>query len=391
VKRRVLHVSTVHAPYDTRIYGMEARALATAGYDVAMAITVGRPAMAQGVRVLPLGAFGGSRFRRLMRNFRAVKLMCGPYDLIHIHDPELLIAAGVALLAGRRIIYDVHEFFYEKFKTNADITAAWIPPFVQPVVRNIYDMAERLLMPKFAGVVVVSDAMVDHYRRLLPADRIAVVKNYPSIDARQHESALRSAPPLAGPYILHTGGVSRDRAFHVIVAAAEHLRSRGNLTPIVNLGPIYLGAYTKTEQKNLSARAKASDVRLLGLVPYEESLRWIAHAAIGYLPMVVSENNAQGQPRKLFEYFTFGLPVVASDFGKVRTIVLEWDAGYLAAPEDGKAHAEALLRMLSDEPVRARYANNSGHAGEAYSFSAQLPKLLALYRLALGTNVSPAR
>ncbi|HXW76405.1 MAG TPA: glycosyltransferase, partial [Candidatus Eremiobacteraceae bacterium] len=191
------------------------------------------------------------------------------------------------------------------------------------------------------------------------------------------------------PYVLHTGGVSKDRGFDVMIGAAERMRAMGVSAPIVNLGPIYLGNYAKADQDALLARAQAADVRCVGLVPYAQSLRWIAHARVGYLPMVLSENNIRGQPRKMFEYFAFGLPVVACDFGRVKEIIERHDAGLLVDTDDPSSHADALVRLLRDGSAHERYARNARAAGQTYSFDAELPKLMSLYDVALAGKFAP--
>ena len=360
---------------------MEAKSLAAAGYDVALATTVDEPAYRDGVRFIPLGAIRNlsRRSERIGRNRRALAAMREPYDIVHVHDPELLLGAALAQrFFGRAIVYDVHEFYEEKFG-GSDASADWIPRPLLSMVRRTYAAAERLVLPGSGGVVVVSDAMVERYRRYLPAERIAVVQNHPNIAEAEVAAALRWPAPLEEPYIVHTGGASKNRAFHVMVEAAEKLRSRSILAPIVNLGPVQLDGYAPGEQRALLERARAAGIVLAGTVPHEETLRYIAHARIGYLPIADNENNRRGQPRKLFEYFLFGLPVVAGDVGKIGTAVRERAAGLTAAPYDAEGHARALAALFCDRDAHARFSANARAAAAGLSFRTQLPKLIALY------------
>lgn len=378
---KILHVTTVHPPFDNRIFGMEAKSLAASGFDVTLATTVDSEERRDGVQILPLGAIGhlSRRSERIARNRRALALMRRPYDIVHIHDPELLVVAALAQrLFGRTIVYDVHEFYDEKFG-GGDVTADWIPRPLLAGVRRMYSMMELSVLPRAGGVVVVSDAMVPRYRRYLPPSRIAVVQNYPNVSNEDVDQARRAAPPMNVPYILHTGGASKNRSFEVMVETAERLRKDGIAAPIVNLGPVQLEGYGDVERRNLEDRARDAAIIMLGSVPHAEVLRWIAHAKIGYLPISDNENNRRGQPRKLFEYFLFGLPVVTSDVGKIGKAVSAPDAGIAVSPVDPAEHAAAIALLLNDPDRYGVCAANARKAATGLSFQSQLPNLVDLY------------
>lgn len=385
---RILHVTTVHPPFDGRIFGMEAKSLAAAGFDVTLATTVEGEGVRDGVRLVPLGKIGDAsrRSERLVRNLRALRCMRESYDIVHVHDPELLVASGLAQrLFGRSIVYDVHEYYDEKF-SGGDVTASWIPSPMLSLARGAYRFAEQTVLPRAAGIVVVHEAMLERYERLLPPERVAVVQNFPNFTEEELEAARRADPPLGVPYIVHTGGASRDRIFDVIVATAERLRGLGCAAPIVNLGPIRLEGYPPAEREALLRRAQAAGVQLPGNVPHAEALRWLAHARIGYLPLWDSENNRRGQPRKLFEYLLMGLPVVASAVGNIARLVESNDVGRAVPIADAARHAEALAFLLDDADAHAEYANKARSAAASFSFRSQLPNLVGLYERILSSQ-----
>src|SRR5690348_13600999 len=99
---RVLHVSTVHPPYDSRIFDREACGLARSGFHVEVAMNVATAEIRNGITIRPLGVHGGSRLRRIARNARALWYMLGSYDIVHVHDPELLVAGLVAAAFRKR-------------------------------------------------------------------------------------------------------------------------------------------------------------------------------------------------------------------------------------------------------------------------------------------------
>lgn len=370
---RLLHVTTVHAPFDTRIFAKETRSLAGAGHDVTLATTLAAPQRRDGVRLLPLGAYGGPRRRRVARGLRALRTMLAErYDVAHVHDPELLVVAAIPMLLGRRVVYDVHEFYRDEIKVKR-----WLHPLLRRAASFAYGMLESLALRRLAGIVVVSDVMRARYAGRLPHERIAVVRNFPSITDDDRREALARPPDCPQPYVVHTGGACRIRAFELLVGAAERLRKRGVRAPIACLGEVDLSDYA--DPKSLLRRAAAAGVLLPGRVPYVEALRWTAHARVGYLPLEPSANNALGLPNKIFEYFAFGLPVVATSLGGPVDDAMQDGGGTLVPPRDPERHAAALERYLLDDAAHSVAAVRSAAAGARTTFEGELAALERLY------------
>ncbi len=373
----MLHVTTVHQPLDTRIYYKEVRSLADSGYDVRLATTVAEATDHDGVSFLPLGDRGGSRLRRIFRDLRAFFTILAHRDaIVHIHDPELLLVAALPAFSGACIVYDVHEFYVERIAASE-----WLPPKLRRLASGLYDAVERAVLPRFAGIVVVNESMRARYERFVPRERVALVRNFPNVGVPDLERARRTAHPLGGaPYVIHTGGAMRLRAFHDLVAAAESLRALGSPLRIVNIGETSLADYDAKERDRLLERAERAGVVMVGPVGYAEALAWLAHARIAYLPLIDTENNRFGMPNKLFEYQLFELPIVASDIGRVAEIVRGTGAGEVVPVGDGAAHARAMHAIDADGERYERYASAAREAARTYSFAGEFDRLHVLYQ-----------
>jgi glycosyltransferase involved in cell wall biosynthesis len=345
-------------------------------------VTIAAPAPTKleedGVHFQSLGPLGGSRWQRLGRGFRAMLLMLSARGVIvHLHDPELLVAAFIPSILGRKLIFDAHEFYVAQIRQ-----ATWLPWFFRHAVASLYDFIERIVLSRFAGVVVATNAMRDRYARMVGDNRVAVVRNFPYIDITERSQVLAEGHPLGGqPYIVHTGGTSSLRMFHVIVKAVESLREHECTWPFVNLGEIDLSGYHPGVRKDLERRAAAVGIRNLGVISQEQAWRYCAHATVGMIFLKPIENYMQALPIKLFEYWTFGVPVVACDLGLVANYIRQTGAGLLFPPEDGNAAAQCVLRLWREPALRARLAQAALAASDSYEFSSELVNLLALYEV----------
>jgi glycosyltransferase involved in cell wall biosynthesis len=69
---------------------------------------------------------------------------------------------------------------------------------------------------------------------------------------------------------------------------------------------------------------------------------------------MASVGRSEGMPTAILEAMVAGKPVVATDVGAVRELVVDGETALLVPPESPEALAAALERMLADEPLRVR-------------------------------------
>ena len=110
----------------------------------------------------------------------------------------------------------------------------------------------------------------------------------------------------------------------------------------------------------------------------EELLQVTLSADLGLqLQFNVGLNSYYCAPTKLFQYLMAGLPVIASNFPGMLEIVEGGEVGLCVEPEDPRAIAAAIGRILSDDALRARMAANASRvAREKYCFEVEGVRLL---------------
>ncbi len=374
-RRRVLHVTTAHSAEDARVFHRNVKPLHQAGYDVALAAPMAAPNDSE-IPHFAIGVPGQNRWLRLGRIFNAARLMCSRSTaLSHIHDPELLVAALVAAALGKRVVYDVHEFYRLRLRQSE-----WLPRRFRVFAAHLYGALERITIPGLSGIVVCTPEMYEQYARMVDGTKLALVRNYPSFSADEIRAARNALPPVQTPYFIHTGGASGTKAFHVQVAVAEIIKSSGIGITFVNAGGIDLRAYSKPEREDLLDRAGRAGMRILGRLDRNALLQWIAHAEFGYAIWSNTTNERKGLPTKIYEYFAFGLPVVAADVGANGEVVRESGAGIVVDPSDASDHAAAILKLAQNADLREQYRLQASEAARKYSFESEFAALTSLYR-----------
>lgn len=76
---------------------------------------------------------------------------------------------------------------------------------------------------------------------------------------------------------------------------------------------------------------------------------WLARMSIGCLTSI-----SEGFSNAIMEYMAAGMPVVAIDVGGNRDAVVEGETGFLVAERSPEAFAKPIIRLLRDEPLRAK-------------------------------------
>jgi len=78
------------------------------------------------------------------------------------------------------------------------------------------------------------------------------------------------------------------------------------------------------------------------------------------------------------EAMACGVPVIATDVGGLREIVVQDESGILVPPGDAAALARAMMELLNDEPRRLRLARGARRRAECFSLDRRSRDLLGL-------------
>ena len=101
-----------------------------------------------------------------------------------------------------------------------------------------------------------------------------------------------------------------------------------------------------------------------------EGFREDVDALLAAGDLFVFPSHIEGMPNVVLKAYAAGLPVVASDAGGLAEAVCYEHTGLLVQPGDDGALAEAILRVLRDDPFRRRLAEQ-GRAWARPRFSVE--------------------
>ncbi|KYZ76424.1 hypothetical protein AXX12_08295 [Anaerosporomusa subterranea] len=349
---RIVHLSSVHGPFDTRIFLKQCKSLAQAGYEVSFVVPHHEDVVIEGVSIHGIKR-SQSRLARMTQVVLDVYKKASEIngDIYHFHDPEL-IPIGLALkYKGKKVIYDSHEDY------PSDILSKyWIPITLRKIISNLFALLENYSVSKFDAVVTVHKEIQQRFE--LRQKKVVVLHNYPiSQNIEPPENYSRKLVWL-GMMNEIRGSKQIDQAMTLCPAAELDI-----------IGPSATNTWN------------CSRINLLGNFPFEVAQKKASTYRAGLVTYLPEPNHIDALPNKLFEYMALGIPVIASDFPKWRQIVEDAQCGILVDPTSPEALAEAMKWIL-EHPEETRLMGENGKQAvlQKYSWSAEKAKLLKLYK-----------
>jgi len=366
---RVCILTSVHPPFDARIFHKQAKTLVKAGYDVTLIAQHDKDEVIDGIRIIALPR-PRNRLWRMLGTWRVFRLaLRQKADIYHIHDPELLPAGLLLKLVIRgKVIYDVHEDYGKQI-----LSKQYLPKNTRRLIARFVNLIEKSAVKFFDTIIAVTDDIMKDFSY---HKRAVLVRNFPILSAfSKMEKNTNSGNVFS---VIYAGGISEVRGISEIVEAMSYLDSAKNVR-LVLCGKFEPENY----QDEIRILKGAEMVECLGWLESEEVWQKETDANAGIVCLHPTERYRL--PVKLFEYMAAGLPVIASDFPVWKGIVEGNNCGLTVNPLDPKEIAGAI-EFLFDHPSEAKKMGENGRKAvlEKYNWEVESRKLLELYSRLIG-------
>ena len=367
---RVVHLTTVHDPFDNRVFHRECRSLAAAGYEVVL-LAPGEDEVIEGFRVGGLRRHGHRLTRMSLGVARAfLQALARRADLYHFHDPELIPAGLLLRLLGRRVIYDIHEDNRTALQER-EYLPSWLRALIAGTLARFEEGASRHF-----HLVLAERYYAERFPR---GEAILNYARFPALD----EGQLAARPRAGHPRLIYTGNVKSYRGAHRHARLLQHLPD-AELFLVGRCDPrLAADLQAGTEPGRLHLEGVGGHVPHERIVSYYLRESWTAGLAL-FPP---SRHTRRKELTKIFEYMAFGIPVLCADFPNLRRIVEGAECGICVDPERDEEAADAV-RYLWEHPEAARRMGERGReaARSTYNWDTQAEKLLRLYDVILSSG-----
>lgn len=272
-------------------------------------------------------------------------------DIVHTHASKAgALGRFAAYNSGAKIIvhtYHGHVFhsYFGKFKTS------------------IYKFVERYLAKKTTGIVAISESQkreLSDVFHICPKDKIEVIPlgleldTFASITSEKRQAARERFGLHEEDFAIAIVGrlaPIKDHLFFLNVVEQLLIKSKHSLKIfIVGDG---------TEKEVIQRRANEINAKFpnsIHLTSWIREMAQVYHA----LDLVCLTSKNEGTPVTLIEAQAAALPVVSTDVGGVRDVVLDQVSGFVLPKDDLNGYVEKTLELINDPEKRMQF----GAAGQ---------------------------
>jgi glycosyltransferase involved in cell wall biosynthesis len=294
-------------------------------------------------------------------------LNCLLPDIIHCHDFDTL-PAGLfwGLLHARPVVYDAHEYY---------------PDLCKPRLRGMGGkllfwlilIFERIGAHMASGVVTVDETLGTVYRRA--NRRVVVIGHYPPKVFASKGTPVFTRSDLT---LLYIGRLSVDRGLLIYADILRSLRALG-IPARLRLAGTFTSAQ---EEQKLHERCRGLEdaLDIIGWVHYDAIPSVLRCADLGLAILQPEPRYKVALPIKLFEYMAVGLPIIASDFPPIASMIKNVQCGVVVNPLDLKTAVERIVYWWEHpNKVRTLGANGRRAVLEKYNWETLAERLDDLY------------
>lgn len=372
--KKICVFTTVHRPFDVRVFHREARTLAEAGYEVVLLVHADfKIHLASGVHFKGIPR-ARNRFFRLLNIFRFAKYCLRENaDAYHFHDLELL-PVGVLLkwLTRKPVIYDCHENYPE-----AALERVWYPNWIKPLLSRLIAVFEPLLAKQLDTVICVVMDQQERFEK--KGCRTVLIRNVPRLEL--FDLALAQNLPRR-KRLIYLGGITRVRGAEVLIRIMSELRTTFPEYKLLLLGPFNEASVEKDIKQMIIQNQLTEHIEHIPFVPHEQVAEYLVQSHIGLIPWQIHEQMLKMIfPNKVLEYMACALPIVASDLPSLKKIIEESGAGITVKAEDVSQYV-AVIRTLLQNPEISQTLGRRGRefVQQHYNWNRESVILLQLYQ-----------
>ena len=244
--------------------------------------------------------------------------------------------------------FETHDFYAElSVRTDVNYNK-----------KRRYETIEKKYVPLISGVFCLQNSQKEWYKKLFPDQNIFV--------AHTGIEKIFKAPFTNRDYVTYVGSLDAHKGVEVLIKALAQTKTQPPL--------LIIGGKNETEKiqilKIIRNHYNSAKVQITGWVDKKEMGKYLSQTKLGIIPLQDTFfNRFLTSPLKLFDFYSYGIPVIASDLPTTRELVAEKQSGLFFKSEDAYDLAVQIDTLLSDQNLLEQMSSNVYQAAEQYLWS----------------------
>lgn len=361
----IVHLTSVHPRYDTRIFLKMCKSLSKK-YKVNLIVADNNGnEIKDNINIFDVGK-SNNRKDRIFNITKKILKKALEIDVkvYHLHDPELIPIGLKLKKAGKKVIFDMHENTPKQIKNKS-----YIPYILRTPIALIYKLYERNLLIKFDFIIFAEESYNIDYNFLKNSE---IILNMPDIDKlNKYKTFDRKENG-----IFYIGRISNERGLDITYEALKILNKRN-----INFFMHYIGFFNEKDIKHMNNDNK---IKFYGPLSLYEAMKYSLKSKVGLSILKPIDNYLYSYSTKIFEYMAIGLPVITSNFDLYRNIVEKNKSGICVNPLDYYEVANAIEYIFKN-PKEAKQMGENGRklVEKKYNWKIEEKKLFKVYEKVL--------
>jgi len=289
-------------------------------------------------------------------------------DIVHTHAAKSGTIGRLAAFSCKVPVV-VHTFHGHVFHS-----------YFNKVKTKTFINIERYLAKKSSGIIAISNIQkneLGNIYHICPPDKIKIIPLGLDLDTIQTDSDAKRQD-FRAQYLIRQdelvigiiGRLVPVKNHELFIAAITELIQRTNL----KLKFVIVGDGDRRQAIEQVCVQEKLDFTYFPKNPREAqvvftSWRTDVDAVLAGMDLVALTSHNEGTPLSLIEAQAAGKPVVSTDVGGVRDVVLDGKTGFIVPQDSAKAFADALLKLVENEALRKQFsAAGILHATSNFSY-----------------------
>lgn len=244
------------------------------------------------------------------------------FDAVHVHDlPLAAVGAKIAKKKNAKLTLDFHEHWPSLLEVSTH---------TQSILGKILSSKKQWLAYE-KKVCLIADHIIviseEFKNRLIgfgiPSQKIVVVSNTINTNSLSGIKLKAKSPHFE---LFYGGGINKHRGLETIILAIPYITAAIPDFKFVIAGA---GTYSSALKKMCSELNIAQYVEFTGHLEFKVMMERLSTSWLAAIPFHKNNHTDIAVPHKIFQYLSFGVPVIASNCSTITRILNELNTGII--------------------------------------------------------------
>jgi len=247
-------------------------------------------------------------------------------------DSLFVLISG--FLFRRKVVIHLHGGYFKMFFTKS----SWLR---KKYIKFVFKYVDRGIVLGYCLKHLLED--------VLPQAKIDVVYN--GVDSEPFDK-IESVKEKNGKFrILFAGLLEESKGYFDLIKAVPILKKNHPDIEVFLAGRWRANGFKKKVESYVQVNNLETQVKFLGVVTGEEKIQLFKTSDVFVLPTYFY---LEGQPVVILEAMAAGLPVITTDRGSIKEMIIQGENGFIISPRSPYQIAEKIALLIEDESLRRR-------------------------------------